>query len=180
MPLEKWKKLDEKIIFDNGFWQYKLDNFEFNGRTGEYHYMHTCGSTMVIPVSQGNLILVNQYRYLNDKEGLEFPCGAIEGGLSAIENAQKELREETGFMADKLVSAGSFSPFTGACDEICEVFIGLNLREAPLTPDDTEEFEIHKHSPEQVSLLIEKKIIWDGMTIAAWMIAHKTLMKILN
>jgi hypothetical protein len=36
-----------------------------SGGQGEYHYVHTDGSAMVVPIADtGELLLVNQYRYL--------------------------------------------------------------------------------------------------------------------
>ena len=93
--LKKWKKISEKLLFKNNFWSYILEEFEIEGNNrGEYHYVHTNGSTLIIPVlTSGKIILVNQYRYLNKKESLEFPCGSIQNNISKEENALKELRE---------------------------------------------------------------------------------------
>ena len=41
MSLKKWKKLDQKTVFNNDHWKYNLDNFEIeDGTKGEYHYVH--------------------------------------------------------------------------------------------------------------------------------------------
>lgn len=173
MPLQKWNKVDEKTLAENPFWTYKLDNFKTeSGKIGEYHYLHTLGSTLIIPVTVDNkIILVNQFRYLNQKESLEFPCGSITSGFSIEENAIKELREETGFSSEKLNKIAEFSPFTGASDELCTVFIAKNLIPSPLAPDHFEEFEILEYSPSEIDSLIQTNQIFDGMTLAAWLLA---------
>jgi ADP-ribose pyrophosphatase len=177
MKLKKWKKLSERVFHDNGFWQYKVDEFEIDGtQKGEYHYVFTFGSTMVIPLTSKNkILLVNQYRYLNQKESFEFPCGSISKGLSAIENAQKELREESGYSAENLDFVGEFSPYTGASNEICSVFIGTNLIRSPLPNDMTEEFELIEYSFDQIDEMIKNNIIWDGLTICAWTLSKEKL-----
>lgn len=177
MPLKKWKQLDSKVISDNGYWSYRLDKFEIEGGVkGDYHYVHTGGSTMCIPIDQhGNILLINQYRYLNQRESLEFPCGAVSQGLTVEENAIKELREETGFTANQLDQIGEFSPYTGASDEITTLFIATKLQESPLPSDPTEQIEVLKFSFEEIEDMVEKNIIWDGLTLAAWSIGKNKI-----
>lgn len=179
MPLKRWKKISERTVIKNDHWSYRLDEFQIEGGSrGEYHYVHTCGSSMVIPFTDGGRILmVKQFRYLNQKESLEFPCGSVEEGLTAEENAIKELREETGFTAERLEKAGEFSPYTGASDEMCTVFIARGLSPAPLQADLTEEFELVEKTFSEIEELIESNFIWDGLSLSAWMLARKYLTK---
>ena len=99
MSLKPWKKLSEKTFYKNDHWSYNIDEFVIGeGEKKEYHYVHTPGSSMVIPITNDNkIVMVKQYRYLNQKESYEFPCGAVEEGLTYQENALKELREEAGY-----------------------------------------------------------------------------------
>ncbi len=182
MKLKKWKKLSEKVFHDNGFWKYKIDEFEIEGsQKGEYHYVFTLGSSMVIPITPKNkILLVKQFRYLNQKESLEFPCGSIGEGLTDKENAIKELREETGFTADELIYTGEFSPYTGASNEMCSVYIGLNLSASPLPNDSTEEFEVLEFTVDEIEDMISKNIIWDGLTLSAWVLSKKSLNSLMD
>lgn len=177
MSLKKWNKLDSRKVTGNNYWSYYLDRFEMeDGTPGEYHYVHTLGSSMVIPVtSSGQIVMVNQFRYLNQKESLEFPCGAIQSGLSPEENALKELREETGFSSARLELLGEFSPYTGASDEMCTLYAAYELFHSPLPKDETEEFEIVQKSPDEISSLISDNSIWDGLTLSAWCLAQGKL-----
>ena len=181
MALKKWKKLSEKVFHDNGFWKYKIDEFEIEkSKKGEYHYVSTLGSSMVIPITPKNkILLVKQFRYLNQKESLEFPCGSITEGLTAEENALKELREETGFAAEELIFTGEFSPYTGASNEMCSVFVGLKLSSSPLPNDSTEEFEVLEFSIDEIENMISKKFIWDGLSLSAWVLSKELINRLL-
>jgi ADP-ribose pyrophosphatase len=173
MPLKTWKKLSESILFKNPWWTYKRDGIELpSGNPGEYHYVHTNGSSMVIPIQgDGTVVLVNQYRYLLDKESLEFPCGSVKDGSTHDEAARQELVEETGYSAKSLIPAGEFNPYNGVTDEMCRVYVARDLTYIGGTPDDTEEFEIVRATPAEFDAYIASGVIWDGMTIAAWSIA---------
>jgi len=175
MTLRSWKKLSESIVFRNSWWTYKRDAFELpSGKAGEYHYVHTNGSSMVIPIlDDGTLVLVNQYRYLLGRESIEFPCGSVKDGSTHDETARHELMEETGYAAKGLSLAGEFNPYNGVTDEMCRVYVARGLEFVGGTPDETEEFEIVRWIPAEIDERIRTGVIWDGMTIAAWSIARE-------
>jgi len=172
MPLKIWKKLSESVLFKNNWWTYKRDTCELpSGKPGEYHYVHTNGSSMVVPVTKvGKVLMVNQYRYLAGKESLEFPCGSVKDGSTYEETAWHELAEETGYSSNRFLLAGEFNPYNGVTDEMCHVFIAREVYHVGGTPDETEEFELVEVSSSDIDTKIRDGFIWDGMTIAAWAI----------
>ncbi len=168
--LPRWKKLTSSILYTNPWWTYKKDTFRIpNGYEGEYHFVHTEGASLIVPVMpDGKILLVNQYRYLCDKESIEFPCGGVKPGHSYDEMARLELEEEAGYRALEWEAAGEFNPYNGVTDEICKIFVARNLHFVKPRPDATEEFEIIFRAPLELEKLISDKKIWDGMTLAAW------------
>ena len=173
MPLKPWKKLRRSAELKNPWWTYIKDAVLLpSGREGEYHFVHTNGSSMVIPVQDdGRLVLVSQYRYLADRDSLEFPCGSVKNGSTHEETAQLEMVEETGFSAGRLEFAGEFNPYNGVTDEMCRIYIGRILKPVGTRPDETEEFEQVRLTVEEFEMKIKTGYIWDGMTLAAWMLA---------
>lgn len=174
MALKTWKKCAESILFRNPWWTYKRDDIELpSGKGGEYHYVHTNGSSMILPVlPNGSLVLVNQYRYLVGKESIEFPCGSVKDGSVHDETARHELVEETGYAAKEFAMVGEFNPYNGVTDEMCRVYVARGLEFVGGTPDETEEFEIVRLTPAEIDDRIRAGAIWDGMSLAAWSIAR--------
>jgi ADP-ribose diphosphatase len=170
--LKKWTKLSEETLITNNWWSYKKDAFEIeDGTQGEYHYVHSFGAVMIIPVlPDGRIMLLNQYRYLNRRECLEFPGGGMRKGSEAEDMAQQELQEEAGVSAGHLEMIGSFNPFNGVTNEICKVFVARDLEPVQVKRDATEEFERLLCSKEDVRQRIRTGEIWDGMTLASWQI----------
>ncbi len=175
--LKHWKKIRSGVSHDNPWWCYRLDGFEIpGGYRGEYHYVHTNGSSLIVALTaEDRLVMVRQYRYLCDRESIEFPCGSVKQGSSYLETAHLELAEETGYRAASIESAGAFNPYNGVTDEICQVFMARQLAPAPARPDATEEFEVLLLSPPQLDALIAERVIWDGMTLAAWAMLRGSL-----
>jgi ADP-ribose pyrophosphatase len=131
---------------------------------------------MIVPIREdGTVILVNQYRYLMEKESIEFPCGSVKDGSNHDETARHELSEETGYSARIMETIGEFNPYNGVTDEICRVYVARDLSYVGASPDETEEFEILHLTPAEIDARINDGVIWDGMTIAAWAIARRTI-----
>jgi ADP-ribose pyrophosphatase len=168
--LKQLKQLSSEILAENRYWKYLKDRYTHpGGDEGEYHYVHTPGSVMVIPVTEkGNLLLVRQFRYLNRREGLEFVGGGVRGGLSAESAAASELKEEAGLVASELREIGEFNPMNGVTDEICKVFVATDLVTVDAAPDASEEFELVELRHDEFCDLIRHGEIWDGMTLAAF------------
>ncbi len=175
--LKAWRTLSSTIQEINPYWTYKVDRFTLpDGKEGEYHYVHTAGSVFIIPVlTSGSLLMVRQYRYLNQRVSLEFPGGGISPGQSAEATARKELIEETGFTGE-LAQIGQFNPFNGVTNETTVVFLARDLSpSAEFRPDESEEFEIFELTPARIENLIRRGEIFDGMTLAAWMLCRHQL-----
>ncbi|MFH0990540.1 MAG: NUDIX hydrolase [bacterium] len=174
MPLSKWKKLNEQELYRNPWWAYRKDEFEMpNGHRSHYHYVHTNGSSMILPVTgEGKILMVRQYRYLCDRESLEFPCGGVKEGHDHEQTAREELAEETGHSAASWKFVGEYNPYNGVADEFCRVFIAKHLTRQIAAPDATEEFEIVTLTPDEIDAKIAAGEIWDGMSLAAWCLSR--------
>jgi len=176
-PMKPYRQISTKVVFQNPWWRYCLDQVELpSGKAGEYHFVLTYGSSMVVPLdADGKLILVRQYRYTGKQESIEFPCGGLKAGASHEQTARNELIEETGFQPGELTEAGGFNPCNGLLDEICKVFIARTLTYVGERPDETESFELLRLSVEEFENCIRMGTIWDGMTLAAWALVKAKL-----
>lgn len=172
LPLRRLNTLNTKSLYKNPYWEYRIDDYTLpDGETGQYHYVHSPGSSMVVPVdAQGRLILVKQFRYLWKRESIEFPAGGMKDP-DPLAAARNELAEEAGLAASEWKLVGEYNPFNGATDEIARVYFASGLSEAKKKRDATEEFEIVKWTVQEFQKAVDKQDIWDGMTLAAWMIA---------
>lgn len=174
--MKKWEKLSEEIIHKNPWWAYKHDKFKLpNGKEGDYYYLDALGGSIMVPVlDDGRIVLVKQYRYLFDKDGIEFCSGCIKEGQSPEEAAKAELEEETGYRGDfKFI--GEHAPTRGFSKELIRVFLVTNLQKTESHPEETEEIEILLRTPEEIDKMILTNEIWDGETMAAWAMAKNYL-----
>ncbi len=168
--MEDYKKLSNTVLVKNPYWEYRQDEFVLpNGKVGDYYYAHTPGSTLVIPILEdGRIVMCEQYRYLNQKKSLEFAGGGQEKGISPLENAIKELKEETGYRAKHIEEIAHFNPYNGIADEICRVFVASQLTAGKTNQDETEYIDTVILTKDEIGQKIKSNQIWDGMTLAAW------------
>ncbi len=169
--LQEFRRISTEVKYTNPYWQYGFDIFErADGSQGEYHYVHTPGSVMIVPrTERGTFLLQRQIRYLNpEKPSIEFPGGGKPLDLSPDHAAQKELREEARVSATRLEHLGTFNPCNGVTDELCYVFFADGLIDDPLPQDEFEDFEYLELSKDEINEYIRTGVIWDGMTLASW------------
>ena len=164
------EKISSSLIISNPWWDYRKDIYKMPaGIEGEYHYVDSKGSTMVIPVfDDGTISMIRQFRYLNGKVSIEFPGGGQKHHLSFEQNALEELREEAGLIPQSIKLIAEFNPFNGVTNELCRVFLAEGLVECESKPEPSEEFEIIRLNKLEILRLIQKGEIWDGMTLASW------------
>jgi 8-oxo-dGTP pyrophosphatase MutT (NUDIX family) len=168
--LKRLRRLSTEILHKNPWWEYRRDEYLHpDDSKGEFYYAHTRGAAFVIPeFENGRLLMLRQFRYLNQQESLEFVGGGVKEGQTPEDAAQAELLEEAGFQAKELIPIGWFNPMNGATDEECYVFIARGLTAASAHPESSEEFEPVMVTPAELDAMIRKGEIWDGMTLAAY------------
>ncbi|MDK9784190.1 NUDIX hydrolase [Vibrio sp. B172a] len=126
------------------------------------------GAAVILPItSDGNIVLVNQFRPSLNKWLLELPAGTREGDEDPLHCAQRELEEETGYSAEKFISLGQVTPLAGFCDEIQYLFVAEQLNKTNRYEcDDDEVIEVVTLSREELEQQIIQGIITDAKTIA--------------
>jgi ADP-ribose diphosphatase len=125
----------------------------------------------IVPLdSEGNVILVRQFRLPAQEILLEIPAGGVDAGESAEEAAQRELQEETGYRAAQLDRlAGFVSP--GYCTEFIHVFLATGLSESVIAADDDENIALERMPLAQAVQLIQSGHIKDGKSIVGLLLA---------
>jgi len=171
-----WKTLSSKVIHKNNWYRLVHDKFRFaDGKIGDYYIVATDGSSMVIPLHDGKIVFVKQYRYPIKRWNLEIPAGGVKSGASFLQTAREELAEETGFKAKNLKCIGKFAPFMGVSNEICRVYLATGLTYIGKNHEKTEKIKIEEYSWKEIAKMIEENKIIDGMTLAALALAKKYL-----
>jgi len=105
----------EEVVWAGRFLEMKKrGRWEYVGRVGGVQ------AAVVLAIDDGDVILVEQYRVPLGRRCLELPAGLVgdeEAGESAEASAVRELKEETGYRADRVTSLGAFYASPGMVSE---------------------------------------------------------------
>lgn len=89
------------------------------------------------------LLVVEQFRHGIDASTLEIPGGGCDPGEAPIQAAQRELREETGFVSARWVALGSCTPNPATQNNRCHTFLALDCdADGALELDPAEELQV--------------------------------------
>ena len=85
---------------------------------------HPGGAVVIAMDDDQQVCMVRQFRHAAGGWIWEFPAGTLDGWEDPIETATRELQEETGCTADKLIPLGSTLTTPGFCSERLHIYSG--------------------------------------------------------
>ena len=162
--MKKKRVYDGKII--------KVDVFDLTieGRKVKREIIkHPGAAAMLAFDEKDRIILVMQHRYPHGYV-LEIPAGTLEKGESPKACALREIQEETGYKAKRMIHLVTYYPSVGYNTEEIHCFVASGLTQVKKKLD-TDEFIIVKKMelPKLLKMIKAGKII-DSKTICAVMI----------
>jgi len=148
-----------------------------DGNQKVYELVRHGEAVTLVPISpSGEIYFVRQYRIGADQALLELPAGMLEAGEDPAEGARREVREEIGLAAGKLLKLGEFYLAPGYSSEFMYIFLATNLYPAPLEADDDEFIEVETIPAQEVYKMLDSGLIKDGKTLAALLLARPHLL----
>ncbi len=179
MSPKVWKTLSSKPIYANKWMALREDIAELpDGRTTVYGVCSFGQCVGVLPfVDADHVALVRQYRYVQQKDfRWEMPTGGIKPGETPEAAAQRELGEEAEYHAGRLQPISIYYTSKSIRDEIANLFLGYDLTQNCLPPDDAEVFELAIVPFDEALRMVQANEIRDGMTVTA--VLHAALLRI--
>lgn len=138
-------------------------------------------AVVIVPITETNdTILVVQPRvFTDDAIGVELPAGYIDPGETPEEAAIRELREETGYVCEKLIPLASYYQDQGISAAYNHAFLAINCKKVHNQDLDESEYirYLECHFKEALELL-EDGTINDANSIIALTKAKKALRRI--
>jgi ADP-ribose pyrophosphatase len=164
-----WRTLTTREVYTNPWIRVREDIAELpDGRTTLYGVIEVPPAVGVLPfLDERTVVLVGQYRYVARGFYWEMPTGGMKPGETEEAAAQRELTEEAGYEAARLVKLSSFYSSKSVLDEVAHLYLAEGLRPATRAGDDTEFIEIRTFPLDEVVRMVERSEIVDAMTIIA-------------
>ncbi len=165
-----WKTHDTREVYDNP-WILVTESNVINpaGGKGIYGVVHYKNLAVgVIPIDdEDHTWLVGQYRYTSDTYEWEIPEGGCPKGSELLDTATRELREETGLVAESyelilndLVLSNSVS------DERAFIYTARGISQGESDQEDTEKITVERIPLTEAFAMVDRGEIRDAMSVA--------------
>ncbi|MCF8207806.1 MAG: NUDIX hydrolase [Rhodoferax sp.] len=151
-----------------------------DGNSAVREYVVHPGAVMVIALLQNDdgpcsIVMERQFRYPVGRVMIEFPAGKLDPGESRWECAQRELREETGFVADEWAHAGIIHPLIAYSTEVIDIWFARHLTLGPRQLDGGEFLDVFVASPVELLEWCYSGAVTDGKTLSGALWLHNVL-----
>jgi ADP-ribose pyrophosphatase len=98
------------------------------------------GAVVILPVlDRDHVVLLRNHRFVIGETLWEVPAGTVEPGEPLRACAERELAEETGYVATRWRSLGYLYASPGVMDEKLHLFVAENLTPGPAKPEPDEQ-----------------------------------------
>jgi len=169
-PFPPFELASTERIYDSYWCGLRRDHVRLaNGALQEYHVFEIHDAVAVVPVcADGSIVMLWQYRHPHGKTHWEVPAGRVDEGEDARAAAERELLEETGYRAQRLVHLGGFYPTNGISPHHAQLFAALDCELVqPPEPDACEKFSVHVLPREEVRQRLHRGDFADGFSALA-------------
>ena len=163
------KRLSGETVFNGKIMHVRRDTVLLSDGTEAYREVvdHSGGVCVLALDEQNRALLVRQFRYPHECVLREIPAGKLERGEDPAEAARRELREETGAVADKWESLGEIYPTPAYCGEIIRMYMARELTFGDAELDEGEFLEVERIDFELLVKQVLAGEIRDAKTVAA-------------
>jgi 8-oxo-dGTP pyrophosphatase MutT (NUDIX family) len=170
MEKNPWVSLHSKTVYDNK-WIRVTEDDVINpkggpGIYGKVHFKNIAIGIIAID-EQEHIWLVGQYRYTLNAYSWEIPEGGCPLSENPLEGAKRELKEETGLVADEWKELFRMHLSNSVSDELAIIYLATGLIQEEAEPEDTEDLQLQKVSLNQAYEMTETGAITDSISVAA-------------
>ena len=173
------ENLEEKTISSNQVYQGAIFNVNKdevltsdNKKCFREVVIHKGGVVILPFLDNDHIVFTRQWRYCVNKALYELPAGKLDKANEEIlEAAKRELKEETGYSAEKWSYLGGIHTSPGFTNEVLHLFTASELTSGKTNFDEFEKLETYIFSVEEVKDMIKTGKITDAKSVCAFQIA---------
>ena len=162
-----WKTIIRELKYENPW--IRVDEHQVihpGGGEGIYGVVHFKNeATAVVALDDENHIwLVGQYRYALNEYSWELPEGGTGGG-DPLEAAKRELKEETGLVAQDWELLQRVHLSNSVSDEVGYIYLAKGISLGDAAPEECEELKVKRVSLEAAFQMVVNGEITDSLSV---------------
>lgn len=164
------KTLGDQVIYDGIVVELHKYTVELpDGKQAYREIVRHPGAVCVLPLTdEGEVICVRQFRYPFGRVLTELPAGKLDSrDEEPVEAARRELREETGAVAGRIISLGDLYPSVAIFDECIHMYLATDLSFGETDPDEDEFLDVVRVPIDELAEQVLRGEITDAKTQTA-------------
>jgi ADP-ribose diphosphatase len=168
--LKKPKILNVQDVAQSKLFSIQSVDLEFsNGEKRVYERMRPAKreAVLIIPIIDDHLILIREYAVGIENYELGFPKGAIDPGEIALEAAQRELKEEIGYGANRIIQLAKLTMSPSYFSSKMNILVAQDLYSEKLEGDEPEPLQQVKWPIARMMELLEHPDFNEARNISA-------------
>lgn len=172
MKICKWKKIGSELEYKGERIKIRRDFFKVpNGEKVDFSILERGEIVAILPITSKNeVVTVRQFRPAINNITTDIPGGGINHGESPLNAAKRELKEETGVIAKKIIKLGTFYPDSGRSEQIRHIYLASELEFKKQKLDEGEYIEIEKISLRKIEKMIKIGGVLEATLVLAVML----------
>jgi ADP-ribose pyrophosphatase len=153
-------------VYDGIFLKMKRDTVSLpDGQQAVREYLTHPGAVAIVALlDDGKVLLERQYRYPIAKACIEIPAGKLDPNENPLLCAQRELAEETGYIAKKWSYIRRIHPVISYSTEFIDIYLAEGLVPGDRHLDEEEFLDVFAAPLEQLIAWVEEGEITDVKT----------------
>ena len=157
----------KKKIYEGKVLSLSIYTIPVNKRRVTREVIEHRGAAAILAIDKGRILLVKQHRFPQGYV-LEIPAGTLEKGEKPRKCASRELKEETGYEAKKMVPLIKYYPSIGYNTELIHCFVASGLKKSSKLKLDADEIisVVKIDFNKALRMILSGKIV-DSKTICA-------------
>ncbi len=177
--MDNWKTIAREVVYHQPYADVVIETLA-RGEERIPYYVLECPYDAVATLALTNdnkLIVLREYRHPIGEIIYNLPGGRAEEGEPLAESAARELREETGYSAERIEPLGRYNPMPGSLRLTIYLFFASQLTQGAQSLDIYEEVEVHLLDIDAVySQVLSGQHIDVGLQLAVMLARSKGLL----
>lgn len=162
--MERWVR--SELLYEGRIVSLRVGDAELeDGTVAPREVVEHSGGVGVVPLVDGSVVLVKQYRIALGQAILEIPAGRLEPGEDPEYRARCELEEEAGYRAGRLELVSECYPSPGYTNQLDYIFLAFDLEACAQRLEYDERIELVRVPVADLEPLLAERAFRDAKTI---------------
>ncbi len=169
-PLRPWRRLSRERLRNCRVFHVDrvVARSPSSGNDHDFFCIESADWVNVVPITpQEEIVMVRQFRHGSESLTLEIPGGMVDPGEAPLVAGARELLEETGYRAERLLPVGAVNPNPALFGNRVHTFVATGaVRVADIRNEGAEETRVELVPAARISELVRRGDIDHALVLA--------------